>query len=422
VTGRADSVGGPAGAAAAEGAAGPGPGRPRVALVLGTSSGGVGRHVAMLAAGLATAGASVSVYGPPATLQSLAAGRPLPAAALVPVDITSRPRPRDALTLLRLRRLLAVGPDDRGLTGGGRLDVIHAHGLRAGAMAVLAGRRRPARVIVTVHNAPPAGRGTAALVYRVLEVIVARGADLTLCVSADLERRMRRAGARQVAAAVVPAPAAAPAAAASRDQASSSPAPATSPAPARALASAGGPARPVVLAVGRLAPQKGLGTLLAAAACWRDMDPVPRLVIAGQGPLLGRLRDQAASLGVDAEFLGHRDDVPALLAGCDVFALASRWEGQPLAVQEALRAGAAIVATRVGGIPDLVGPHGAYLVRPDAPADLAAAVRAVLTSESLAAGLRAAAMRRAQSLPAEQDAIAAARAAYAIVQGRPGQY
>jgi glycosyltransferase involved in cell wall biosynthesis len=143
---------------------------------------------------------------------------------------------------------------------------------------------------------------------------------------------------------------------------------------------------------------------------------VPRVVIAGEGPLLGRLRDQAASLGVDAEFLGHRDDVPALLAACDVFALPSTWEGQPLAVQEALLAGAAIVATKVGGVPDLVGPQAAYLVRPGDAAELAAGVRAVLTSRSLAARLRAAAARRARSLPTEQDAITAALAAYATVR------
>jgi glycosyltransferase involved in cell wall biosynthesis len=265
-------------------------------------------------------------------------------------------------------------------------------------------RARHARpgLVVTVHNAPPAGRGVSALLYRVLEVVVARGADLVLCVSADLERRMRRAGARHVARAVVPAPAPAPPSAAAA-------------APSRSATPAA-PERPVVLAVGRLAPQKGLGTLLEAAASWRDMRPVPRLLIAGDGPLLAVLRATAGRLGVDAEFLGHRDDVPALLAACDVFALPSGWEGQPLALQEALRAGAPIVATRVGGIPDLVGPQAACLVRAGDAAELAAAVRAVLTSPPLAARLRAAAAARARALPAERDAITAALAAYATVR------
>jgi glycosyltransferase involved in cell wall biosynthesis len=379
-----------------------------VALVLGTSAGGIIRHVRMLAAGLAVAGVQVVVHAPPATLRLVTAGSPLPATvSLTPVEIGERPRGSDASTVRRLRRLLVAGA---GGAAGGPAGLIHAHGLRAGALCVLAtvtspGRARPG-LVVTVHNAPPAGRGLTALLYRVLEVIVARGADLVLCVSPDLERRMRRAGARQVARAVVPAPT--PAAPPARV----APAPAaTSPAVTPA-----GRNRPVVLAIGRLAPQKGLGTLLEAAASWRDMDPVPRLLIAGDGPLLAALRARAARLGVDAEFLGHRGDVPALLAGCDVFALPSSWEGQPLALQEALRAGAAIVATKVGGIPDLVGPQAACLVRPDDPADLAAAVRAVLTSAPLAARLRACAVRRARSLPAEQDAVAAALAAYATVR------
>jgi glycosyltransferase involved in cell wall biosynthesis len=249
--------------------------------------------------------------------------------------------------------------------------------------------RRPA-LVVTVHNAPPAGRGPSELVYRALELIVARGAGQVLCVSPDLEQRMRKAGARRVGSAVVPAPAAVPS-------------PAATPCPGR----------PVVLAVGRLAPQKGFGTLLAAAATWRDMDPVPKVVIAGEGPLRAELQARAAALGVDAEFPGHRDDVPALLKACAVFVLPSYWEGQPLVLQEALRAGAAIVATRTGGIPGMAGPEAAYLIRPGDVAQLAAGVRAVLTSGSLATRLRANALARASDLPTEADAIAAALTTYA---------
>ena len=142
----------------------------------------------------------------------------------------------------------------------------------------------------------------------------------------------------------------------------------------------------MVLAVGRLAAQKGFDVLLGAAARWRDLDPAPLLAIAGDGPLAGELRARAASLGVDAAFLGHRDDVADLLAAAAVFVLPSRWEGQPLILQEALRAGAAIVATRVGGIPDLVGDDAALLVAPGDAAALAAAVRAVLTDARSRAG------------------------------------
>jgi glycosyltransferase involved in cell wall biosynthesis len=136
-------------------------------------------------------------------------------------------------------------------------------------------------------------------------------------------------------------------------------------------------------------------------------------VIAGAGPLAAHLRATAASLGVDAEFPGHRDDVPALLAKAAVFVLPSVWEGQPLVLQEALRAGAAIVASRTGGIPDLTGDDAALLVPPGDAAALASAVRSILQDPALAARLRAASAKRGATLPTEDDAVIAALDSYA---------
>ncbi len=152
--------------------------------------------------------------------------------------------------------------------------------------------------------------------------------------------------------------------------------------------------------------------LLEAAVSWRDLDPVPLVVIAGDGPLGGELRARAAALGVDAVFAGQRDDVPALLAVAAAFVLPSLWEGQPLVLQEALRAGAPVVATRAGGVPGLAGDAALFVPPGDAPA-LAAAVRSVLTDPLLGAALRVAAASRAALLPSPADAVDAALSAYA---------
>ncbi len=142
------------------------------------------------------------------------------------------------------------------------------------------------------------------------------------------------------------------------------------------------------------------------------MQPEPLLVIAGEGPLEAGLKSQAASLRLDARFPGHRDDVPALLAAAAVFVLPSVWEGQPLIVQEALRAAVPIVATRAGGTPGLTGEDAALLVPAGDARRLADAVRSVLADPALAARLRQAAADRGRALPDEDEAVTAALAEY----------
>ena len=166
----------------------------KVAFVLGTTAGGTGRHVQMLAAGCTVRGVPCAVFGPGETQREFGFGDGVEFGT---VDIGDRPNVRDALAVLRLRHLLA----------GSGADVVHAHGLRAGALAALALSLRPAGgpqpLVVTVHNAPPSA-GVNGAIYQALELIVARRAAAVLCVSADLETRMRRAGARDVGRALVP--------------------------------------------------------------------------------------------------------------------------------------------------------------------------------------------------------------------------
>jgi|HubBroStandDraft_1064217.scaffolds.fasta_scaffold02776_8 glycosyltransferase involved in cell wall biosynthesis len=363
----------------------------RIGYVLGTTSGGTGRHVAMLAKALVQAGAEVRVFAPAPTRPLFAA---TPAPAFDPVAIADRPRPaRDVLAILCLRRLLArLAPD-----------VVHAHGLRAGALSAVAlwvgpamtrrrARGRPA-LVVTVHNAPPAA-GRLAMIYAGLERIVARRADVVLCVSSDLSARMAGLGARSVGRAVVPAPGW------------------TTPGADPAELDSHG--RPVVLGIGRLAPQKRFDVLLRAAATtgWRERRPAPLVVIAGAGPLAAELAGLGDELGVDARFLGQRDDVARLLAAADVVVLPSQWEGQPLILQEALRAARPIVAADVGGVRDLTGDRAALLVPPGDPQALSLAVLAVLDDPGLAARLAVAAAARAAGLPAPGDAISSVISLY----------
>ncbi len=371
----------------------------KVAFVLGTTAGGTLRHVQMLATGCAVRGVPTVVCGPADHALDFPAGYET-------VKFGDRLNIRDSLAVLRLRQILAREQPD----------VVHAHGLRAGALAALALALalRPARaalpLVVTVHNAPPSAAVNGGI-YKSLESLVARTAAVVLCVSRDLEERMRRAGARDVRRALVPpyAP--------NEPSGPTGPTTASSPDAVRHELNATG--RPLILAAGRLAPQKDFGSLIEAAGAWQDLDPVPLLAIAGSGPLQAELAAAAAPMASSVVLLGQRADVPALLAAADLFVLPSRWEGQPLILQEALRAGRPIVATRVGGTPDLTGEDGAVLVPPGDPAALAAAVRRVLTDPALAAGLAEAARTRASSLPSVNTAVEAALAVYQELSGQP---
>jgi glycosyltransferase involved in cell wall biosynthesis len=139
--------------------------------------------------------------------------------------------------------------------------------------------------------------------------------------------------------------------------------------------------RPAILQVARLAEVKGQRTLLHALV---HLDAAAVLVgrdIEHGGAYERELRDEAHRLGVSERvvFAGARDDVPALLAGCDVFCLPSSAEGLPIVVLEAMASARPVVASPVGGTPELVaeGVTG-LLVAPEDPEALAAALASLL--------------------------------------------
>ncbi|MDC3954602.1 glycosyltransferase [Polyangium jinanense] len=108
--------------------------------------------------------------------------------------------------------------------------------------------------------------------------------------------------------------------------------------------------------VARLSAEKDHATLIQAFARVRTSHPGARLTLVGEGPERASLEALVKKFGLQgaAHFLGHRDDVAALLPGFDLFALASRTEGTSLTLLEAAAAGLPIVATRVGGNPEIV--------------------------------------------------------------------
>jgi glycosyltransferase involved in cell wall biosynthesis len=144
-------------------------------------------------------------------------------------------------------------------------------------------------------------------------------------------------------------------------------------------------------------PQKALEVLLEAHARLLRTMPDVHLAIAGDGPIRAEIESRARELSLDGRvhFLGHRDDVDAILRSLDVAALSSDFEGSPLFVLECMANGTPIVATAVGGIPQMIfdGETG-VLVPPRDPEALAGAIGHLLVDPERRAKLAAAAANR----------------------------
>lgn len=150
----------------------------------------------------------------------------------------------------------------------------------------------------------------------------------------------------------------------------------------------GGEGRPLVLIPARLDAQKGHRVLFEAI----PHVPGALFLLAGEGPERESLEALAAQQGIAerVRFLGRREDVPQLLAACDVFALPSLYEGSSLAVLEAMAAGIPIVSSAIGGTDELIedGRSG-LLVAPGDAEGLAAALRRVIDDPALRESLAA---------------------------------
>lgn len=248
-----------------------------------------------------------------------------------------------------------------------RVDVLCTHDYKANLLGVLTGRRAGVPVIAVYH-----GRTSHDWKVRLYEAIDAR--VLTHCarvvaVSEQTRRVLESAGIRAERIRVIanavdvrPGPAG--------DQ------------PSIRCDLGLGPATPVVLYTGRLSPEKGLHILLQAMRRVADAVPGARLLILGQGPeeVSLRARIRAERLEEHVHLLGFKRDVQPFLRACDVFVLPSFTEGMPVSVLEAFAWDRPVVATRVGGVPEIV-EHGVsgLLVEPGDDVGLADAVVALLS-------------------------------------------
>jgi glycosyltransferase involved in cell wall biosynthesis len=276
--------------------------------------------------------------------------------------------PRDMLGLVELVRVIRRD----------RPAIVHAHSSKAGVLARLAAALCRTPVIVfTAHGwAFKAEPGLRARLYLWADRLVARFTTAVVCVSETERREGLAAGTCRPDRTVVIRNGIELERPRSRPQE---------------------PARPLLVSVGRLKAPKDFQTLLEALSLLGGV--AFDTVIVGDGPDRAALEATAAHLGVNdrVTFAGTRDDVEALLASSSCFVLSTTSEGLPISILEAMAAGLPVVASRVGGVPELVedGVTG-LTVPPRNPAALAEALRGLLADAGLRERLGAAGRLRAE--------------------------
>lgn len=264
-----------------------------------------------------------------------------------------------------------------------RADVIHCHHYSPFVYSALARFWQPhLRVVFTEHgrlsDAPPSTRRRAA------NVVLARTRFLGAAVSAHLKQHMVAEGFPDRKIAVIyngidvgPESSAGDRAAIRRDLGI----------PAEMLA---------IGTVARLDPVKDLATLIAAIGELARSRPTVLFVI-GDGEERANLEAFAHAAGAPVRFMGHREDARTLLAGCDLYANSSVHEGISLTILEAMAAGLPVVATAVGGTPEILDATCGRLVPSRDPGALAAALGELASQAELRHSLGVAARRRVEA-------------------------
>lgn len=261
-----------------------------------------------------------------------------------------------------------------------RPDVFHTHGYRPDVVDAGAGRRLGLPTVTTVHGFT--GGGWRNRLYERLQQAAFHRFDAVVAVSRVLADRLVRDGVPPERIHLIP----------NAWAATESPLPLEPAAARRALGVPEG--RWHVGWVGRLSHEKGPDVLLNALSELCDVAPLVSMI--GIGRERAALERRVAALGAKADVRWHDlvADAGRLFRAFDVFVLSSRTEGTPIVLFEAMAAEVPIVATRVGGVPDVVSPSEATLVASGDPAALAAAIRGVRADPDGAARRAGAARER----------------------------
>jgi glycosyltransferase involved in cell wall biosynthesis len=249
------------------------------------------------------------------------------------------------------------------------IDIVHTHGYKADLYGYIAARREKKPVVATCHNWRDVG--SALLVYNRLDRMVLKRFDAIAAVSDAVNEKLRFAGVPAGRIRTVP-----------------------NGIDVRAFedAALGGAAlgssskSPVIGVVARLDLQKGFEYLFQAVRGLSESYPGLKVVIVGEGPDRAAIEAMIRKLGLEDQvtLAGQRNDMPAVYAAMDIFVLPSLNEGLPMTVLEAMAAARAVIATRVGAIPTVVGDgHTGLLVEPGDVFGLRGAIFRLLANPDL---------------------------------------
>ena len=249
------------------------------------------------------------------------------------------------------------------------IDIVHTHGYKADLYGYIAARREKKPVVATCHNWREVG--SALRVYNRLDRMVLKRFDAIAAVSEAVSEKLRFAGVPAGRIRTVP-----------------------NGIDVREFedAALGGAALdssskgPVIGVVARLDLQKGFEYLFQAVRGLSESYPGLKVLIVGEGPDRGAIEAMIHKLGLEDQvtLAGQRIDMPAVYAAMDIFVLPSLNEGLPMTVLEAMAAARAVIATRVGAIPKVVGDgHTGLLVEPGDVFGLRGAIFRLLANPDL---------------------------------------